>query len=396
MTTLHNDGMRRRVTVVGNEQHNEDGTTGTPRKTTASSHSSSGISSPTTDIISKKAGAVRNDDTKPKRKLPYQHIDSSRTMGAVFVFLGLCVVLFELHRTSNNYAYTPSLLIKRFSNILPHPKMVDTLGDGPVPRSNGWHLWGYHTFKDKFNCSAYLADKTKPLPTMEYWQTMLNAYNQVVDPTYKFDDVVPPTQGYRLNEDGPQPYYAKLSPGKGRGVFASRDIKKGEIVHNGTKSDVVFPNATSWKRFMFALPRKMACDNAEWTFIQRYEEGGPMRIVSSLNIAILMNEGDTLEQVNVEPQNEDRNFSEYATVLYATRDIKKDEEILMDYDDYPTDLNAAGLADLILSPESCRSLETCSVSEFVHMFKIMRRDIPWFMPAVVVYIVCSLAVMYHL
>jgi hypothetical protein len=117
------------------------------------------------------------------------------------------------------------------------------------------------------------------------------------------------TQGYRLNEYGPQPYYAKLSPGKGRGVFASRDIKKGEIVHDGSKSGIIFQNATSWKRFMFALPRKMACDNAAWTFTQRYEEGGPMRIVSSLNIAILMNEGNTLEQVNVQPQNEDGEYS---------------------------------------------------------------------------------------
>jgi SET domain-containing protein len=55
--------------------------------------------------------------------------------------------------------------------------------------------------------------------------------------------------------------------------------------------------------------------------------------------------------VNVQPQNEDREYSEYATVFYATQDIKKDEEILMDYNDYPTNFDEAGLVDLILADQ---------------------------------------------
>lgn len=280
--------------------------------------------------------AACNDDDDHKSHTAKQRREKSPAVVAVAVFLGLLipVLLFQRHRGDASSSS---------SREASHLRRVITNDDGPVPKPWGWQRWEYDTFKDKFNCSGYVEDETKPLPTMEYWQTMLDAYNQVVDPTYKFDDLVPPTQGYRLNEDGPQPYYAKLSPGKGRGVFASRDIKKGEIVHDGTKSDVVFPDALSWKRLMFALPRKMACDNAEWTFTQQYEEDGPMRVVSSLNIAILMNEGNTADEKNVEPQNEDGEYSEYATVLYATRDIKKDEEILMDYDDYPTDYDEAGI-----------------------------------------------------
>jgi hypothetical protein len=389
LTTLHNDGMRRRRVAGRKEQQQDDDASGTPRKTTANN-------SPTTDISEKKAEAVRDNDKKAKRKRPCVQCDMSRTMCAVFVFFGLCVayVLFERHRASNNKSFTPSLFMKLFGDIFPLNKAtIDILGDGPVPRPKGWHLWGYHTFKEEFNCSGYVEDETKPIPTMEYWQTMLDAYNQVVDPTYKFDDLVPPTQGYRLNEDGPQPYYAKLSPGKGRGVFASRDIKKGEIVHDGTKSDIVFPDALSWKRLMFALPRKMACDNAEWTFIQQREKDGPMLILSSLNIAILMNEGNNGTEVNVEPQAEDGNFSEYSSVFYATRDIKKDEEILMDYDDYPTDYDDAGLADLILSVESCNSLETCSISEFM----LLVRQNPEIMLLVVAYfILCYYAARYYM
>jgi SET domain-containing protein len=86
---------------------------------------------------------------------------------------------------------------------------------------------------------------------------------------------------------------------------------------------------------MFALPREMACDTSEWMFTQRFDKDGPMRIVSSLNIAILMNEGDNQTEVNVEPEND------YSSVLRAMRDIKEGEEILMDYSDYPTEFNKA-------------------------------------------------------
>ena len=380
-TTLHSDGMRRRIVIVAGggkeeqqqQQQDDDHAAGTPRKkTTVNTSSIYGSGSPTTDIVGKKnAGAVNNGDKKSKRKNRpcQQQRGRSRALCSVFVFFGLCVayVLFQRHHTSNNDADAdPPSLLKRFNNIFPLKKATNTtLGDGPVPRPKDWHLWGYHTFLFKFNCSGYLEDETKPIPTMEYWQTMLDLYNEVVDPTYTFDDVVPPTQGYRFYEDGPPPYYPKLSPGKGRGLFASRDITKGEIVHDGTKSDVIFPNETSWKRFMFALPRTMACDNALWTFTQEVEEDGPIRIVSSLNIAILMNEANNPKEVNtnVQPENGEGVYSEYSSVFFATKDIKKDEEILMNYDDYSTDYAAAGLEDLVLSMLSCTSFETCSLSE---------------------------------
>mmetsp|Transcript_11395 Transcript_11395/g.22811 ORF Transcript_11395/g.22811 Transcript_11395/m.22811 type:complete len:347 (-) Transcript_11395:75-1115(-) len=258
--------------------------------------------------------------------------DKSVAVVAALAFLGLLtpMLLFGNYHRGNSSS----------SNLR---SALGALGDGPVPRPKNWKTWGYHGFRDNFRCHGYLSDRTKPLPTMEDWETMLKAYNQVVDPTYKFDPDIPPTQGYRLNEDGAQPYYAKLSPGKGRGLFASRDIQKGEIVHDGNKSDVVFPDGLSWKRYMFALPRTMACDQAEWTFTQKFKEGGPMRVVSSLNIAILMNEGNTILDVNVQPEDENGNPSEYSAVFYAMRDIKKDEEILMDYADYDTDFNAAGI-----------------------------------------------------
>jgi hypothetical protein len=212
-----------------------------------------------------------------------------------------------------------------------------TLNVNDLP--NDWVEWGFVRIRHKFKCGDYVVNEVKPLPSMEYWQIVLDTYNKEVDKSYKFDELVPPTQGYRFNEAGAQPYYAKVSKGKDRGLFASRDIQKGELVHDGTKSDVVFPDAMAWRRFVLALPRKVACDVTEWSWTQRLEEGGPMKILMAINISILMNNGNTPKQINAVPK------SSTSSLFYATQDIKKDEEILTDYDIYDTRFDLAGLGE---------------------------------------------------
>ena len=126
----------------------------------------------------------------------------------------------------------------------------------------------------------------KPLPTLDDWNFLRQTYKEIVvdddDTTSKLlpweEDLVPPTLGYSFgggDEDGddeeekkrhpiPPPYYAKLSPGKGRGLFASHFIPKGSLVHDGTISDVIFPSAHKFREYIFSLPRNYACDAAEW------------------------------------------------------------------------------------------------------------------------------------
>ncbi|KAL7525207.1 hypothetical protein ACHAXR_000903 [Thalassiosira sp. AJA248-18] len=121
-------------------------------------------------------------------------------------------------------------------------------------------------------------DNAKPLPRIEDWQLMRDTFIQVVDTTPKKrwkDDPIPPTLGYSLQPGIPipPPYHAKFSSGKGRGLFASRDIAKGELVHDGDVTDVIFPDAIAWRRFVFSLPRDFACDMTDWNWMQRHEEG---------------------------------------------------------------------------------------------------------------------------
>ena len=186
---------------------------------------------------------------------------------------------------------------------------------------------------------------TKPLPTLEDWQLMRDTFTQVVDSTKQWDDPVPPTMGYSYSlEKGipvPPPYYPKFSQGKGRGLFASRDIKKHELVHDGDQSDVVFPNALAWRRFVFSLPRDFACDSTDWFWTQQHVIYGPYFIHTGMDISVLMNSGGKEygpgSAPNVMPE------SGISGKFYALRDIEKGEEMLTDYDAYSTKLKGLGL-----------------------------------------------------
>ena len=72
----------------------------------------------------------------------------------------------------------------------------------------------------------------------------------------------------------PPPYYAGHGD-RGRGLFASRDIKKGELVHDGNKSDIQFPSdddGLAWRRLVFNLPRNKACDVIDWSWTAQTEK----------------------------------------------------------------------------------------------------------------------------
>lgn len=201
---------------------------------------------------------------------------------------------------------------------------------------DGWETLSFSEIRDGLDCRAHGRDQTKRLYGEEQWRHMRRKYNEVVDDRVKFDDPVPPTRGYTLLDGKPPPFYARLSPGKGRGVFASRIIKRGHVVHHGDPSAVEFADAAAWRRFVFSLPRTMACDVVEWTWTQRLSEGGRLRTLMDMNIAALFNNGGE-GGFNVVPK--DR----HSLIFYAARDIEKDSELLYNYDNYETNWAAVGL-----------------------------------------------------
>ncbi|KAL7547415.1 hypothetical protein ACHAWF_016476, partial [Thalassiosira exigua] len=201
-----------------------------------------------------------------------------------------------------------------------------------------WERYGFHRIRDHHHCRCHAHDQGKELPTLDDWEYFRKTYVEVVDPNAAFDDPVPPTEGYSAEDGAPPPYRAGISAdGRGRAIFASRPIVKGEVVHDGSKSDVLFPTRDAWRRYVFALPRKKACDVIDWTWTQKTEEGGPFRIFAAMNISVLFNGAVGEEEVNLRPR------SKTSTEFVATRDVEEGEELLFDYAIYETVWDEVGL-----------------------------------------------------
>jgi hypothetical protein len=228
-------------------------------------------------------------------------------------------------------------------------------GNHAMELPNEWNDWSLSDFKHEFMCRHHFNRESFSLYTWDQWEVLRTTFNKVVaeeseGAVVDFNkDPVPPTKGYSFGgiSGNTPPFYADQTDRGSRGLFASRNIKKGELVHDGTDTDITFPSVQSFRKFMFALPKKdMACDVTEWVWTQRKDEkqdGGKMYIMSVFNIAIYMNDAvEAGKEVNALPKkvNEEEDWWHK---LYATKDIEKGEEILTHYAHYDDAWDKVGL-----------------------------------------------------
>lgn len=191
-----------------------------------------------------------------------------------------------------------------------------------------WESYSFDQIYEHYECKKQQEDKSKPIPSLATWLFLRKQYTEFVDEKQSFDDPVPPTLGYSFDDQNIiPPFYAKMHPQKGRGLYASRDIKKGEIVHYWSESDVIFPDTYAFRRYLFSLPKKMMCDVIDWAWARQISKSGsPEVICLSINIASLMNAGNAaIGEVNVGIDSTTPNS------FKAIRDIEKNEELLTSF-----------------------------------------------------------------
>ncbi|KAL7490578.1 hypothetical protein ACHAWT_000146 [Skeletonema menzelii] len=214
-------------------------------------------------------------------------------------------------------------------------------GNHAMQLPSDWDTWTLSDFKHEFLCHHHFNKETYSMYTWDQWNTLRKTFNEAVDPTFNFNtDPVPPTKGYSFQVTGnAPPFYADQTARGAPGLFASRRITKGELVFDGTHSDVTFPDAHAFRKFMFALPKKdIACDVTKFIWSQRLKEDGPMHIMAAFNIATYVNDAYEAEkEVNVLPREEN------SLKLYATTDIEKGDEILTHFEHYDADWDEVGL-----------------------------------------------------
>ena len=249
------------------------------------------------------------------------------------------IILDKLHERENNTQSIRSPNKVQINNNTIRKGKGKQRSQGPPNMPDNWTTMDFFDIRNHFTCKRYAHNTNKPLPTLADWQFFIDRYKKVVDKDANFDNAVLPTDGYDFDGNGsPPPWYAAIGK-RGRGLFASRNITKGELVHDGDRSDFIFPDGMSWRRYIFSLPRKKACDMIDWTWTQKDKyDNEKYNIYSSMNIAILCNGGND-KTININANNDT------SSKMYALRDIMKDEELLSDYEMYDTVWNRVGLGD---------------------------------------------------
>lgn len=121
-------------------------------------------------------------------------------------------------------------------------------------------------------------------------------------------------------------YYTSYSDGRGRGNFASRNIKEGEMIYNGYTNAAFFQEGESFKRFLSLLSEEVACDVLEWTFMQDLTNDGNAVLGLDMDGGALFNDGSPHQNMQYKEK--------WSLNKYAIRDIQKGEEITEPYDDF--------------------------------------------------------------
>ena len=138
------------------------------------------------------------------------------------------------------------------------------------------------------------------------------------------------------------PVYGNTTPDKGRGLAASRDISKGDLIFTGTNNTLVFETGPAWRKFLLHLfyapppdsvyTEGFACDMVAWSWNQQWPKGGKTVIIVDVDASSLLNKPSSGETNNIQCGKDDEESC--GLDYYASRDIKKGEEILCHYSDF--------------------------------------------------------------
>ena len=188
----------------------------------------------------------------------------------------LCVVQKPSTKTCLAYMLTWGLMLY----IVGGPVMRNWISQQQQqqPASTKWLFKKPPTLREMYdlrNCESYLAtydedgkridSKSLPIYTDEQWAYFRKIWSAQggKDMKYKKHDIrrslAPP--------DLVPPFKAgQTKDGKGRGVFATRDIKKGEMTYGGSKHYIFFTTGHDYRRFLDALDDETACDLMKFTW----------------------------------------------------------------------------------------------------------------------------------
>ena len=100
--------------------------------------------------------------------------------------------------------------------------------------------------KKYFGCRE-LFKKAREDISVDHWRYFRDLYNEYVAKQK------PKTYKVAERTDHNNPVDQSVTPDKGRGLIASRDIKRGELIFTGTNNTIVFETGGAWRNFLLHL-----------------------------------------------------------------------------------------------------------------------------------------------
>jgi hypothetical protein len=181
----------------------------------------------------------------------------------------------------------------------------------------------------------------RPLINQTAWENMRNVYLKVAgisDPSFF------------SNRRGLHPATEPRQSGhKGRGVFATAPIEKGEVLWESARTRP-FHDSDTLFRFLEAVDQDYVCDLIEWMFMDKKNADVKDKDIEKLRnedfcgeffdfhpdvftLCIEMDDGSLINQAD---EDDEMNMVGFTTggchhISYASRDIKEGEELLEDY-----------------------------------------------------------------
>uniref|UniRef100_A0A7R9ZPW9 SET domain-containing protein n=1 Tax=Craspedostauros australis TaxID=1486917 RepID=A0A7R9ZPW9_9STRA len=131
----------------------------------------------------------------------------------------------------------------------------------------------------------------------------------------------------------------EIAPKMGRGVFARQFIKKGTKVADD-RYTAVFRTGDQYRDFLLNIPPQLACDVLVWAYATKNPSVGNCDLdensllnTAGRNAAVNVRERKFLS-IDSKADSDDSDSDDVALELYATKDIQKGEQLIMNYGDF--------------------------------------------------------------
>jgi len=171
------------------------------------------------------------------------------------------------------------------------------------------------------DCSQ-LEKKPRPIYNATTWKLLQDEYFRVKpDEVFWKEDADRPLSGFKVPFEVRQ-----MKDDKGRGVFATKPIFRGEIVWDHHYY-AEFENETIWTEFVSHIASfnyELACDILQWAYVD--EDTDSHYVAIDLDEGSMVNHREVGNNLGLPPEIEEEYFGEY-----ALRDIEVGEELTVDY-----------------------------------------------------------------